>query len=275
MNERFVTTGAAAALTGTTARTLRHYHEAGLLPEPERGPDGHRRYAYDDIVRILWVRRMAELGMRTRDLGEALAGKGDRGALLAELEASLVRQEAEVRARRNAVRRLREAGGDLRLLPPEAAQALAPGAPGRRALDSVLGTQHVSLPGTHTAPGTETAAHEGFGDHVLALHPRLRAEQERLDLEMEALAGVAPQDPRVERLAHAYFVHVLAMEAAERAAGFPEPDFDESVPAEPPAAAPAGGRAPVGLPGDISPAQARCAALLGEMFAAQWEQQNA
>ncbi|MET9322425.1 MerR family transcriptional regulator [Streptomyces sp. NPDC003038] len=267
MNERSVTIGAAAALTGTTPRTLRHYHQVGLLPEPERGPDGRRRYEYDDIVRILWVRRMAELGMTLDDVREALAGKADREALLAELEASLLRQEVEVRARRHAVRRLREAGGDLGLLPPEVTQALGPAAPGRRELDSLLVTQHLL--------GTEAARHEAVGHHVLALHPRLLAEQERLDLEMEALAGVAPEDPRVERLAHAYFVHVRAMEAAERAAGFPEPDFDESAAAEPPGASQAEMEAYARLPGDISPAQARCAALLGEMFAARWHEENA
>ncbi|MFI8566460.1 MerR family DNA-binding transcriptional regulator [Rhodococcus sp. NPDC078407] len=41
---RHVTIGGAAAFLGTTPRAIRHYHQIGLLPEPERGSDDRRRY---------------------------------------------------------------------------------------------------------------------------------------------------------------------------------------------------------------------------------------
>lgn len=34
---RQVAIGDAAAFVGTTPRAIRHYHQIGLLPEPERG----------------------------------------------------------------------------------------------------------------------------------------------------------------------------------------------------------------------------------------------
>ncbi|WP_207223634.1 MerR family transcriptional regulator [Pseudonocardia sediminis] len=34
----------AASFVGTTPRAIRHHHEIGLLPEPERGGDDRRRY---------------------------------------------------------------------------------------------------------------------------------------------------------------------------------------------------------------------------------------
>lgn len=42
---RQVKIGDAAAFAGTTPRAVRHYHQIGLLPEPERGGDGRRRYS--------------------------------------------------------------------------------------------------------------------------------------------------------------------------------------------------------------------------------------
>lgn len=53
MSPRQVTIGGAATFAGTTPRAVRHYHQIGLLPEPERGADGRRRYGYDDMIRLL------------------------------------------------------------------------------------------------------------------------------------------------------------------------------------------------------------------------------
>ncbi len=64
---RHVKIGDAAAFAGTTPRAIRHYHQIGLLREPERGGDGHRRYGYDDMIRLLWIRKMAEAGIRLDD----------------------------------------------------------------------------------------------------------------------------------------------------------------------------------------------------------------
>jgi hypothetical protein len=40
VSPRQVKIGDAAAFAGTTPRAIRHYHEIGLLPEPERGGNG-------------------------------------------------------------------------------------------------------------------------------------------------------------------------------------------------------------------------------------------
>ncbi|MFE1561061.1 MerR family DNA-binding transcriptional regulator, partial [Streptomyces sp. NPDC058734] len=36
--------GEIAALVGVSTRAVRHYHHVGLLPEPERRPNGYRAY---------------------------------------------------------------------------------------------------------------------------------------------------------------------------------------------------------------------------------------
>ena len=40
-----LTIGQLAAYAGVTTRAVRHYHQVGLLPEPERDASGYRTYA--------------------------------------------------------------------------------------------------------------------------------------------------------------------------------------------------------------------------------------
>ncbi|MDO9398337.1 MAG: MerR family transcriptional regulator [Herbiconiux sp.] len=76
---RQVTIGGAAAFVGTTPRAIRHYHQIGLLPEPERGSDDRRRYGYDEMIRLLWIRRMADAGIALDDIRDAFADAAGAG----------------------------------------------------------------------------------------------------------------------------------------------------------------------------------------------------
>ncbi|MFF4124440.1 MerR family transcriptional regulator [Microbispora rosea] len=51
-----------AQLAGTTLRTVRHYHEIGLLDEPERLSNGYKVYRAEHLVRLLQIRRLTGLG---------------------------------------------------------------------------------------------------------------------------------------------------------------------------------------------------------------------
>ena len=119
---RQVKIGDAAAFAGTTPRAIRHYHEIGLLPEPERGGDDHRRYGYEDMIRLLWIRKTAGAGIALDDIRDAFAigtasdgGDGIAG-ILERLETTLAEQEAESRRQRIAVRRMRTEGSRMGLL---------------------------------------------------------------------------------------------------------------------------------------------------------------
>lgn len=52
-----------ADLAGTTVNTVRHYHSLGLLQAPERGYNGYKHYRVGHLVRLIQVRRLAELGV--------------------------------------------------------------------------------------------------------------------------------------------------------------------------------------------------------------------
>ncbi|ANY07091.1 MerR family transcriptional regulator [Pseudonocardia sp. HH130630-07] len=51
-----------AELAGTSLRAVRHYHEVGLLPEPERRTNGYKQYGVSHLVRLLRIKRLTDLG---------------------------------------------------------------------------------------------------------------------------------------------------------------------------------------------------------------------
>lgn len=51
-----------AELAGTSLRAVRHYHQVGLLPEPERRSNGYKQYGVEHLVRLVRIKRLADLG---------------------------------------------------------------------------------------------------------------------------------------------------------------------------------------------------------------------
>lgn len=60
-----------AELTGTTVRTIRYYHQIGLLPTPDGR--GRRDYGLDEVARILRIRWLAEAGLSLDAIADLLA----------------------------------------------------------------------------------------------------------------------------------------------------------------------------------------------------------
>ncbi|MGO1165812.1 MAG: MerR family transcriptional regulator [Janibacter sp.] len=61
--------GELADLAGVTARTIRYYHQAGVLPEPPRRANGYRSYSVDDLVALLRIRRLVGSGLPLSEAG--------------------------------------------------------------------------------------------------------------------------------------------------------------------------------------------------------------
>ncbi|MFD0305909.1 MerR family transcriptional regulator [Streptomyces sp. NPDC127119] len=228
---RQVKIGDAAAFAGSTPRAIRHYHEIGLLPEPERGGDARRRYGYEDMIRLLWIRRMADAGIALDDIRDAFISRaastgadgGDGVAgLLERLEETLAEQEAEVRRQRTAVQRMRTEGSRMGLLSDfvtERLKSLPEGSLRQADLDTLLVTERIF--------GPLGAAVQATRFIVLATHPALRADSDRVDDAEEALDdSVAVDDPRVAQVAVERHAFESALEAVIEESGLGKDDDD-------------------------------------------------
>jgi DNA-binding transcriptional MerR regulator len=113
--------GELAALAGISTRAVRHYHRIGLLPEPARRANGYRVYGLRDAVALVRVRRLTELGLSLDEVRDVLADEAGKelGEVLAELDADLARQEADIRARRARLAELLAQAEEDGGLPPE------------------------------------------------------------------------------------------------------------------------------------------------------------
>lgn len=111
-----LTIGEVARLAGTTVRAVRHYTATGLVAEPERDASGYRRYGSTDLVRVVRIRRLRDLGIPLSQVAALLdAPPGAVALALDTLDAELAASIAELQERRDRLRALREEELDAEL----------------------------------------------------------------------------------------------------------------------------------------------------------------
>ncbi|WP_078312103.1 MULTISPECIES: MerR family transcriptional regulator [unclassified Mycobacterium] len=79
-----------AELAGTSLRSVRHYHDIGLLTEPERRSNGYKSYGVAHLVRVLQIRRLTGLGLSLKQIAEMDEANEDPREALRALDAELV-----------------------------------------------------------------------------------------------------------------------------------------------------------------------------------------
>lgn len=57
-----------AELAGTTVKTVRHYHDMGVLELPERTTNGYKQYRTAHLARLLQVKRLTEFGLSLSEI---------------------------------------------------------------------------------------------------------------------------------------------------------------------------------------------------------------
>jgi len=118
-----------------TVKTLRHYHQIGLLEPAEVDPyTGSRRYATDQILSAQVIRRFRGLGMPLEEI-QAVLSAPDLGTRNQRITAHLRRLEEELGQLQSATASLRDllaapapdgssARIELRTVPPVEAAAI-------------------------------------------------------------------------------------------------------------------------------------------------------
>ncbi|MFF0551871.1 MerR family transcriptional regulator [Streptomyces sp. NPDC004311] len=189
--------GEIAAVVGVTTRAIRHYHHVGLLPEPERRPNGYRAYTVRDAVLLARVRRLTELGLSLDEVRDVLADDAGRDLadVLEELDADLARQEAAIKERRRRLAVLLAAEPREGEPISPALAALLAKAPHTTSPAAAKDREHLALLDATGVGGEEVYAALG----PLAADPAVLALYERLD----ELADAAEDDPRIPGLAAA------------------------------------------------------------------------
>jgi len=95
-----------AEMAGTTVKSVRYYHQLGLLEEPSRLSNGYKQYEVQHLVRLLQITRLTDLGVPLAQI-QAVGGAGD------EPDAALRVLDSELEA---TIERLQRIRGELALI---------------------------------------------------------------------------------------------------------------------------------------------------------------
>jgi DNA-binding transcriptional MerR regulator len=151
--DRTLLSGELARLAGVSTDTLRHYERKGVLPRPQRTPNGYRRYPPAALARVQLVRRALSVGFTLEELAAILRAREHGRAPCREVRALAARKLTQVEAQLEELRALRAElrttlqdwdarlaraapGEHAGLLEALAARGDAPPARGKRALDT-------------------------------------------------------------------------------------------------------------------------------------------
>jgi DNA-binding transcriptional MerR regulator len=103
-----ITIGQLADYAGVTIKAVRHYHQRGLLPEPERDASGYRRYTAEHAIHLVKIKTLAEAGVPLARIKELLAADPDRfAAAITEIDRNLQDKAEELLRTRERLMQLR------------------------------------------------------------------------------------------------------------------------------------------------------------------------
>lgn len=198
-----ITISQAAVFAGVTVKTIRHYHQNGLIDEPRRDNSGYRRYGTAELLRLVQVRTLAGAGVPLAEIGTILDADPDRfAAALVDVEESLTSRIDELIARRETLRQL--VHGD-RVLLPDRALTLLDRMPrlGFTADDVTTAREGLIL--------VRALMPEGFDDYLSQIEHGLDDPRHVAMIKLTWSAGNwDPDDPRIEKLAEEVASHFLA-----------------------------------------------------------------
>jgi DNA-binding transcriptional MerR regulator len=118
-----ITIGQLARYVGVSTKTIRVYHDKGLLPEPDRDASGYRRYGAGHAIDLIKIRTLAEAGVplaRIRDLRSATDDEFQQA--LHQIDTDLTTRIRGLRATQERLRQL--AAGHQLAIPAEVSSHL-------------------------------------------------------------------------------------------------------------------------------------------------------
>ena len=115
-----LTIGQLADYVGVTVRAVRHYHQRGLLPEPERDASGYRRYDSGAVVSLIRIKALADAGVPLARIRELLAaGPAEFADAVTGIDKAMAARIRALQAQRHRIAQL--VAGDRLFVPAEIA----------------------------------------------------------------------------------------------------------------------------------------------------------
>lgn len=90
--------GELARLVGVTAKTIRHYHEIGLLEQAQRSESGYRLYSTAHLRHLHRIKRLKDLGLPLRQIQDIFNADDPDAAVADSLEQLYANLTADVAA---------------------------------------------------------------------------------------------------------------------------------------------------------------------------------
>jgi DNA-binding transcriptional MerR regulator len=185
-----------ARFAGVTSRTLRHYHEVGLVPPAYVGDNGYRYYERAELHRLQEVLVLRELGLGLEAIARVLDGTTGRVTVLrAHRVALLAERDRLTRLAATVGRTIDELEGGDPMGPEELFDGFDPATQERYEADLVA----------RYGEGVRSTIDESWrrvGSMSRSDAERMQAELAERDAAYAELldAAVDPADPRVQRV---------------------------------------------------------------------------
>jgi DNA-binding transcriptional MerR regulator len=115
-----LTIGQLAAHVGVTTRAVRHYHQRGLLAEPDRDASGYRRYDAQAVVDLIRIRTLSDAGVPLARIKALIhAAPEEFSDAIAEVDGALKKKIRDLTQHRRRIADLAAGGGERLFLPAE------------------------------------------------------------------------------------------------------------------------------------------------------------
>ncbi len=105
--------GAAAKVSGISAKTIRYYESIGLIPPALRAENGYRHYGEKEVETLRFIQRARRLGFSVKDVSNLLGLWDDENRLSADVKALATRHIEEVEKRIEELQTIRNTLVDL------------------------------------------------------------------------------------------------------------------------------------------------------------------
>ncbi len=105
--------GQLAERTGVSTKAIRYYEDIGVLPEPERAPNGYRDYTADAANRIAFIQDAQSAGLSLIEIQAILELRDSGDSTCGHVIGSLERRLSQVDRQMAELERTRRRLGDI------------------------------------------------------------------------------------------------------------------------------------------------------------------